>query len=661
MPSISKTTSSATYGAFSAVFLPTFLTLVSMGFFLRMGWVVALAGPLQTTAVISLALFISFVTALSISSAITNIKMESGGIYFLLSRSFGAEIGSAISLPLFLAQALSTSFYAMGFAEVLHLLFPWIPTKEATLCLLILIAMITLISPKIVLKTEFFVFVCVCLTLLSFYCGHSIQVEAQRHPGVIQPSISFWVLFATFFPIVTGIEGGLSFINHLKKPSRSVPLGILFAIGCACIIYLSTAYLLHLRAPYEYLINPLVMQQLSLIPSIVIIGILGSTFSAALGSTLSAASSLQAFAQDGIIPRVLTQRHITLLIPIAISFLGVSFGSVNAIAPILSMFFLISYGTLNAATGIEALIENPSWRPTLKTHWLLSLIGASLCLIVMFMISPGMSFCAVLFVALLHLFMKKRHLHSSWEDMRYSILLFFSRYAIYKLKALQPSPKTWRPNLLVFVGDPLLRAHLTQLTSALTHKKGFLVISSIVNLPHLETTYNEEKKLSLFLEKTAIPALIKTKYAPNLLVGMKTLIEDTGLGVLSPNTIVLGASEKEEKIPIFAEIIQFAYKNKKNILIIRENGLTQRLEIKTKMHQKKHIDVWWGGKSKNNSELMVIMAYMLQTSEAWKGSTLTLKTAVNIEEDIPFVQKNLDSFLTTSRLHLHTEIALHKE
>lgn len=656
MPSISKITTSSTSNTFSAVFLPTFLTLISMGFFLRMGWIVALAGPTQTIALISLAVLICSITTLSMSSTLTNIKMEGGGVYFFLSRIFGVDIASAISLPLFLAQALSAAFYILGFAETLHLLLPSVSAKGATLCLMIIIGVLTLLSSKIVLKTELFIFGITCLTLLSFYFGKPLSLETAVVP---LPSVSFWILFATFFPIVTGIEGGLSFINQLKNPSKSIPLGLLSAIGCSLFIYLSVAYLLHKRAPQSLLIDPLIMKNLSLIPFVVIIGILTSALSAALGSIMSAANSLQAFAQDRIIPSILGQKHLSILISLTIVFLGVSFGSVNAIAPILSMFFLISYGTLNAATGMEALIENPSWRPTLKIHWLVSLLGAALCFIVMLMINPGMSLIATLCVTLLYLLMKKRNLHSSWEDMRYSILLFFSRYAIYKLNTLEPSPKTWRPNLLVFVGDPLLRAHLSQLTSAITHKKGFLIISSIVN--PFTSASAEEKKLSFFLEKTQIPALIKTKQAPNLLTGMRSLIEDIGLGDLSPNTIVLGASEKEEKIPIFSEIIQFAYKNKKNILIIRENALTERLQIKTRMHQKKSINVWWGGRSKNNSELMVILGYMLQTSDTWKGSTLTLKTAVNIEEDIPFMQQKLDSFLSISRLRLNTDIALHKE
>lgn len=658
MPFSSTTRATTTHSGFYAVFVPTFLTLLSVGFFLRIGWIIGAAGLPQTFVMISLAVFLSLITALSISSTVTNLKVDSGSVFFLLSRSFGVEIGSAISLPLFLAQSLSISFYAMGFAEMLHLLIPWVPCQETTLALLLLITLINLISPKLVLKTQLIIFVCICLTFLSFYSGNTSSLSSS----IPLPELStpFWTLFALFFPVVTGIEGGIALIRHLKNPSRSIPIGLIAAILSAFVIYLSTSYILSVYVPKELLASPMVMKDYARVPALVVIGILGSTFSAALSSSLSAAGNIKSFAEDGIIPKVLGHPSITLLLAMMIAFFGVSFKNINGIAPLLSMFFLMSYGTLNAATGIEAMIHNPSWRPTLKTPWVLSLLGAAVCFIVMLLIDPAVSLAATASVALLYILMKKRHLRSSWDDMRYSILLLVSRYAIYTLNKLKPSPKTWRPNLLVFVGDPLLRAHLTELTSSMTHKKGFLIISSILLSPNSSRS-NEEEKLSLFLERAHIPALIRTKEAPNLLTGMRSLIDDIGIGPLYPNTVVLGASEKPEKIPLFAHVIRLAYKNKKNLLIIRENGLTGRLHIKDSLNQQKSINVWWGGKSKNNSELMLIMAHMLQTSEHWAGALVTLKTAVSVQEDIPIMQNSLDSFLVASRLALHTDIALHQE
>ncbi|MBM3192086.1 MAG: hypothetical protein FJZ63_05495 [Chlamydiae bacterium] len=165
---------------------------------------------------------------------------------------------------------------------------------------------------------------------------------------------------------------------------------------------------------------------------------------------------------------------------------------------------------------------------------------------------------------------------------------------------------------------------------------------------------HETQKLSLFLEKIHLPALIKADYASSLIEGMQALIAHLGLGQASPNTIVLGASDKSKKKQLLASVIRFAYENKKNVLMIRESPLKSS-------DARKNIVIWWGGQSRHNSELMVVFAYMLQTSHEWKGSTVTLKTAVNIESDLVPMQASLDNFLKTSRLHLHTHVVLHKE
>ena len=47
-----------------------------------------------------------------------------GGAYFLISRSFGLEVGGAIGIPLYLSQTLSVTLYAYGMAESITFVLP---------------------------------------------------------------------------------------------------------------------------------------------------------------------------------------------------------------------------------------------------------------------------------------------------------------------------------------------------------------------------------------------------------------------------------------------------------------------------------------------------------------------------------------------------------
>ena len=63
-------------------------------------------------------------TALAIAEIATNRRVEGGGEYFIISRSFGTTIGGAIGISLYMSQAISVAFYMIAFAEAFRPLAP---------------------------------------------------------------------------------------------------------------------------------------------------------------------------------------------------------------------------------------------------------------------------------------------------------------------------------------------------------------------------------------------------------------------------------------------------------------------------------------------------------------------------------------------------------
>ena len=59
----------------------------------------------------------------------------------------------------------------------------------------------------------------------------------EKHP-------SFWVIFAIFFPAVTGFTQGSSMSVDLKDPGKSLPLGTLLAVGVSIVVYFAATVLL---------------------------------------------------------------------------------------------------------------------------------------------------------------------------------------------------------------------------------------------------------------------------------------------------------------------------------------------------------------------------------------------------------------------------------
>ena len=108
------------------VFFTAISTILGAIMFLRFGFAVGHVGFLGTIAIILIGHVVTIPTAMAIAEIATNQKVEGGGEYYIISRSFGLVIGSAIGMALFMSQAISVAFYIMAFAEAFTSFFQYL-------------------------------------------------------------------------------------------------------------------------------------------------------------------------------------------------------------------------------------------------------------------------------------------------------------------------------------------------------------------------------------------------------------------------------------------------------------------------------------------------------------------------------------------------------
>jgi len=92
------------------VFMTSISTIVGAILFLRFGYAVGSVGFLGTLAIIFMGHLVTIPTALAIAEIATNQKVEGGGVYYIISRSFGINIGAAIGVGLFFFASYQYSF-----------------------------------------------------------------------------------------------------------------------------------------------------------------------------------------------------------------------------------------------------------------------------------------------------------------------------------------------------------------------------------------------------------------------------------------------------------------------------------------------------------------------------------------------------------------------
>lgn len=648
------------FGTFLGVYIPCILMLFGVIIFLRLGWIVGLVGLSEVLIIITLAASIALITSLSMSSIATNKEVGTGGVYYMLSRSLGIEIGAAIGIPLFLRQSLTIAFCCIGFAESLHDLIPSWPITTIGIGTLGILTVLAFASVSGALKVQLVIFIAIIASLISLFTGSEVTPTS---PDTFIPdplsSLGFWAVFAIFFPAMTGMESSVSLSGDLKNPSRSLPIGTISAIVSAYLVYVAISIFLVYRVPIDRLVSdPLIMQDVASIPSLIIVGIWGATLSSALGGLLGAPRTLQMIAEDGMAPKIfaktygiLSEPRIATLATCLVALIGTYFGSVNILAPLLTMVSLICYCVLNLSAGMETLMANPSWRPRFRVHWMISLTGAIACIVTMLMIDVGAALLAVLLITALYFFVKTRNFESTWSDIRDGILLFFSRSAIYQLAYDNSPSKSWRPHFLVFTdtGD----SHSTTLmkfAQGISQSKGFLTTASFVARGTVSTIKRKElsQALSNRFKEEKIQTLVQIKEAESVAVGMHEMIEHYGLGPLVPNTIVFGGIKKEDESIEFVKVLALAHRRHKNIVILNKS---EKLET-----SKRHLHIWWDDCSQSNSDLMLVLGYMLQLDPSRKCSRLCIKAVVTNEIDR---KKKLDALQQISlekRLLMDIEI-----
>ena len=645
---------------FEGVFTPSILTILGVIMYLRFGWVVGNVGLLGTLVIVTLSTAITFLTALSISAIATDQRVRIGGAYYMISRSLGIETGGAVGIPLYFAQALSIALYTVGFAESMVQTFAWMDEKVVGIITTILVTGVALMSAKTAIRSQYIIMVAIGLSLLSLIFGKPIE-ETEITMWSQPQEGNFWVVFAVFFPAVTGIMAGVNMSGDLSNSSRSIPKGTLAAVGTGYLIYMVLPVILVLRVGTETLIeDPLVMRRISFWGDAILLGVWGATLSSALGSVLGAPRVLQALSRDGVLPRSLgflgkgsgpnDEPRIGTLFTLVIALAAVALGNLNIIAPVLTMFFLTTYGVLNITAGLERFLDNPSFRPSFSVHWFWSLLGALGCIGVMFLINAGATVVALIFVTVIYFWLERREIESAWGDVRQGIWLALTREGLLRLRLHAPDTKNWRPHLLVLSGAPTKRWHLIDLASSISHNRALLTVATVIPSDDVadERISAMESTIREYLAKRGVQSLVRVIAASNTFLGARLLVQIYGLGRLMPNTILLGASEQVASRQQYCDMIINFYNARRNVVLINHNN-------ERGFGERKRIDIWWGG-LQNNGSLMIILAYLLHTSMNWRGAEIRLKMVVPNEEARQSAEDNLAELITKVRTDAIPEV-----
>jgi amino acid transporter/uncharacterized protein YxjI len=644
------------FGTFGGVFTPSILTILGVIMYLRLPMIIGEAGFWTTLGIILVAHIISITTGLSVSSIATDKKVESGGTYYMISRSLGLPIGGTLGVALFIGLSFSVSLYLIGFSES-FLNFWGLDTGISNIRLtgsivLLAVTILTFISTSLAIKTQYFIMGAIILSLISIFFGnHNLEPAGEIMEGP-SSTISLMVLFGIFFPAVTGFEAGVSMSGDLKNPKKSIPVGAILAILVGLIVYISLSGFLSATVSRDALANdPNILLKISWIPELVVAGIWGATLSSALGSILGAPRILQATAVDSITPGFFAKGYgatneprNALLLTFLIAEAGILVGELDVIARIVSIFFITTYGFLNTSAAFESW-TSADFRPEFKVPGWISTSGAIACMLVMIQLDFLAMVAAVIILGLLFLYLKRKELSLESGDAWSGVWASLVRTGLTRLKADTSNTRNWRPNIVMFSGNPETRKYMVDLGMAISGKLG--VLSAFELVPGQENQLTRSR--SILERGKNLPGYFHHKlFSQDVYRGMDEVARHYGFSGVEPNTILMGWSKNPKTQHNFLKTIRNFEQYGFNSLLLSFNN-------EKKYGNRHSIDIWWSGKGRNLS-LAINLVRHITYSKLWKSARLRVLLINPLNDNYESIYRSLKSILDNYRLEAEIKI-----
>lgn len=657
------------------VFFTSVSTILGAILFLRFGYATANLGLLPTFLMVLLGHAVTIPTALAISEIATNQKVQGGGVYYIISRSFGVTIGGAIGLALYLSQAISTAFYIIAFAEAFQPVFKYILVEYnwyiydlrvvSIPSTFLLIALVMYKGADLGIRTLYIVAAVLIGSLMLFFLGDTNYVENIADldwNASIPDGDGFFYVFAICFPAFTGMAAGVGLSGDLKEPSKSIPMGTMLATFSGMLIYLTVAYKLSISAsPEELNSNPLIMSKIALWAPAIPIGLAAAALSSAIGSILVAPRTLQAIADDKVFPSDKLNNWLSYqlksnneplnasLITSVITLIFVAIGDIDIVAQIITMFFMVTYGAICLISFLEHFASDPAYRPAFKSKWYISALGAIFCIVLMFEISPFYSTFSIIIMGLIYQMISKYTKNKQGLSVIFQGVIFqLSRQFQVFLQKTEKAPEEehWRPSVVCVSENTFKRFAAFDMVKWIAHKYGF---GTYIHMIH-----GYLSKDSYLLAEDSLQRLIKISEASKSKVYLDTMISPSMTSAIAQVIQLPSIAGKENNMIMFEfskekpDGLQDIIDNFK-LISVTDNDICILGSDERNFGYKQEIHIWITSQDYENANLMILLGFIIIGHPEWQDAKITLNVLAP-EDTLDEQRKRILALIASGRL-----------
>ena len=653
---------------------------------MRFGYAVAHVGLAFTLLIILLGHLVTVPTAMAVAEIATNQKVEGGGAYYMISRSFGLNIGGAIGIALFLSQAISVAFYIIAFTRSCGGLTDYIAATHGVQIqpwminygfMALLTALMLTKGANVGVKALYGVVVILIGSLICFFIGTGPgnggnmdffatipeTLIVQGEGGVTEiKRFSFFQVFTFIFPAFTGIAAGLGLSGDLRDPKVAIPKGTMWATLCGIVVYILVSIKLFYSAPLESLASDeLFMEKIAIWGPIIPIGLACAAVSSALGSVMIAPRTLQALGSDEIIPGGLSswlgkgrakdnEPLNASIITVIIGFVVVGMDDINAVAEIISMFFMVTYGAICMVSFFEHMAADPSYRPTFRSKWYVSLFGGILCFWLMFQMNFVYAVISVILMVLMYIWISiKSQTKKGIANLFKGIIFQVTRglqLMLQKRDVDETDLESWRPFIISISKDSFQRRFGFDMVRWIAHRYGFGTY-----IHFIPGFLNEETKKQ---SEEVRQRLIKFAHGVRSRVYLDTIISPSFTSAIAQGVQLPGVSGKGNNMILF----EYAYNDIESLNQMVENfGILKAADLDICLLRstlrgfgvQKEIHLWITSTDYENANMIILLGYVLLGHPEWKNGNIKVFT-IYLEDERQEKQERLLHLIKEGRI-----------
>ena len=308
---------------------------------------------------------------------------------------------------------------------------------------------------------------------------------------------------------------------------------------------------------------------------------------------------------------------------------------------------MVTYGAICLISFLEHFSGDPSYRPVFKSRWYISLIGAVLSIWLMFKMDTLFAFLSILIMISFYYFISKKSTdRREFVNLFKDVLEQIARQLQIFLQRKNDSSITnvhWRPFVVSISDASLERKNAFDVTRWIAYKYGFGTYIHYIKGYLSTQTFEKSKEIKhQLIEGKKTNVYVDTLISPSYTSALAQVVQLSSISGNENNFILLEYDETEKES--FEDVISnfnLLHTTGYDVGIIRSNN--------NKIDRKKEIHIWISSRDYENSNMMILLGYIILGHPDWKKAQIKVFT-IYPKEEFEIYKNQMFDYIESGRL-----------